>query len=164
MFYAGIGSRSAPRDVLNTMHKIACELRELGYILRSGGAPGADTAFEDGAGRDAEIFIPWPGFGNRRHGIVCGDVSWMRELAKDFHPAWESCSRGAKALHTRNVAQVLGQQESPASAFVVCWTPEGKGGGGTGQALRIAHFCGIPAYDLGAADGLERFRGEVLRV
>jgi hypothetical protein len=165
-FYAGVGSRSTPPDVLRTMHGIACELRELGYTLRSGGASGADTAFEDGAGKHGSVlYLPWQGFNNRTRGIVCGDVPWMREVAKDFHPAWEACSRGARAMHTRNVPQVLGEStDVAASSFVVCWTPGGAGGGGTGQALRIAHFCGIPVYDLGAADGLERFRAGVLKV
>ena len=42
--YAGIGSRSTPRPVLLFMGEIAGMLADYGLTLRSGGAPGADTA------------------------------------------------------------------------------------------------------------------------
>lgn len=48
MYYAGVGSRETPQDILNTMYKIGKYLASKGYTLRSGGAIGADTAFENG--------------------------------------------------------------------------------------------------------------------
>lgn len=39
--------------------------------------------------------------------------------------------------------------------FVVCWTKEAKGGGGTGQALRIARDRGIAVYDLDDDNALD---------
>lgn len=47
--YAGIGSRKTPKNVLDFMFEIGKELALLGYVLRSGGAEGADSAFEKGA-------------------------------------------------------------------------------------------------------------------
>ena len=47
-YYAGVGSRETPLDVLKTMWKIGNYLATKGYTLRSGGAKGADTAFENG--------------------------------------------------------------------------------------------------------------------
>lgn len=55
-YYAGIGSRKSPQDILKFMVKIAKSLSD-SYILRSGGAVGADKAFEYGA-KDKEIFRP----------------------------------------------------------------------------------------------------------
>ena len=46
--YAGIGSRETPPQVLEQMRKIGTFLAERHYVLRSGGAKGADTAFELG--------------------------------------------------------------------------------------------------------------------
>jgi hypothetical protein len=60
--YAGIGSRQTPDHVLAAITAVAKVLAERGYILRSGGAEGADTAFEKGAGKATEIFLPWRGF------------------------------------------------------------------------------------------------------
>ena len=47
--YTGIGSRNTPADMMLTIAKVGFALGSLGYTLRSGGAQGADTAFEQGA-------------------------------------------------------------------------------------------------------------------
>lgn len=48
--YAGVGSRETPPQVLAVMRSAARVLASRGWILRSGGALGADSAFEAGAG------------------------------------------------------------------------------------------------------------------
>jgi hypothetical protein len=155
-FYAGIGSRETPRDVLRGMAGIAGRLGAKSYILRSGGADGADGAFEIGASTyGKEIYLPWAGFNGRMHSetFVAGDSVWMQGIARQHHPRWSSLSGAAKKLHTRNVAQILGNvQGGPISEFVICWTLDGKGEGGTGQAIRIARAYGVPVYDLALPD------------
>ena len=47
-FYAGIGSRETPIPILNQMTRIGSFLAPKNYTLRSGGAKGADSAFEQG--------------------------------------------------------------------------------------------------------------------
>jgi hypothetical protein len=32
--------------------------------------------------------------------------------------------------------------------MVICYTPGGRSGGGTGQAIRVAELYGIPVFDL----------------
>lgn len=161
-FYAGVGSRETPAAALDEMARIAQHLRERGYILRSGGADGADTAFERGAANAKRIYLPWKGF-NGRDGIVAGDCSGLAATAAQHHPAWWRLTQGARKLHTRNVAQVLGwTPEEVHSKFVVCWTPGGEGGGGTGQALRIAEHYGIPTFDLADAASRVWFYGTYL--
>jgi hypothetical protein len=50
---------------------------------------------------------------------------------------------------SRNVHQVFGPtQTSALSDCVICWTKRARGGGGTGQAIRIANAFDIPVYDL----------------
>lgn len=168
--YAGIGSRQTPKLVLDLMQRIGSELARNGFTLRSGGAVGADTAFEEGAvsvqysgatvsnapallaSAGTEIFLPWDNFNGRKYGIVPFQNEYAEEamkIAEAYHPNWKACSKGAKLLHTRNVAQVLGHDLKSPSKFIVCWTEGGKGGGGTGQALRIAKGFNIPIFDLG---------------
>ena len=60
--FAGIGSRSTPDHVLQAMRKVAHRLAEMGYTLLSGGAAGADSAFEEGCFGRKEIYLPWTGF------------------------------------------------------------------------------------------------------
>ncbi len=161
-YYAGIGSRKTPTEIMHRMKDYATELEKRGYILRSGGADGADSAFESGVLLDLhkDIYLPWKGF-NGKSGIVVGDRADLREIAKAHHPVWFELSRGMRAMHTRNVAQILGHGSvALPSQFVLCWTPGARSGGGTGQAIRIAKAHHIPVYDL--ADTRNSFEKEWL--
>lgn len=147
--YAGIGSRETPTHILNQMNAIAVWLQGEGFTLRSGGAPGADTAFERGAGVKKEIYRP-------HHANAAA-----LELASVYHPAWHRCSDYAKKLHARNGFQVLGSDLKSPSEFVCCWTKDGKASGGTGQAIRIAEDRGIPVFNLHDATAEGRLRAHV---
>ena len=156
--YAGIGSRSTPADVLAQMRLMGSRLARLGMHLRSGGADGADSAFEDGAldiGVASSIFLPWPRFNGRASGIV-PDLAKGGEIARLHHPAWERLTEGARRLHSRNSYQVLGEFLNDPARFVLCWTADGCEGaasrskktGGTGMAIAIADLHGIPVINM----------------
>ena len=54
--YAGIGSRRTPDDVLRLMSRLAAQLYQRSWVLRTGGADGADDAFLSGLGHhDARL-------------------------------------------------------------------------------------------------------------
>jgi hypothetical protein len=161
--YAGIGSRQTPSDVLLMMRAAAARLAERGFILRTGGAEGADRAFFDGAqsvGGRIELYLPWPTFWTPpsfagvefqtypSHGAY--------ELAERYHSNWKNLRRSIRSLHARNAHQVLGHELDEPAKFILCWTPEGSGVGGTGQALRMAPDYGIPVIDLGRPEARER--------
>lgn len=154
MLYAGIGSRSSPRDVLEVMQYIGGYLANIGWTLRSGHADGADMAFEMGATEQngkLEIFLPWDGFNGAKQSathIVPSFKGQMMDIAATHHPYWHRLSNGAQKLHARNVCQILGANCDAPVDCVICWTPEAKSGGGTGQAIRIANTYGIPVFDL----------------
>ena len=57
----------------------------------------------------------------------------------------------------RNGCQVLGLNLDDPVDAVVCWTKDGKGGGGTGQAIRIAKSRNIPIFDIAIPGKLEEF-------
>lgn len=169
--YTGVGSRQTPAPVLALMRGLAVHLAQHGYTLRSGGANGADTAFEAGAhAGSAEIYLPWAGF-NERHGsrylVMRGDPLWERAtaLATAVHPFWSNLSNGARALHARNVFQVLGRDLETPSKFLLCWTPCGGDGvrttgystGGTRTAIVIAEQFHVPVFNLAQRDALDRF-------
>lgn len=157
--YAGVGSRETPFEVLRLMKHMGAALAMHGWTLRSGHAPGADQAFEEGArlGRGKmEIYLPWDGFEGARHDGVSYFTGFgtpelgekATRIAAHFHPAWNNCPDGAKKMHTRNVQQVGGRNLDTAIDMIICWTKDGKGGGGTGQAIRIAKHYDIPVFDL----------------
>ncbi len=154
-FYAGIGSRETPADIIEVMYALAAELAVQGYVLRSGGASGADTAFEQGCDSvrgDKRIYLPWATRNGRKiepPQVQAGSEPEAYALAARHHPAWGNCSPGAQALHARNSHIVLGRDLQHPALFVLCWTQGASGRGGTGQGIRIAKARGIPVYDLG---------------
>lgn len=158
-YYAGVGSRETPEAILSLMTDIGYSMARRGWVLRSGGADGADKAFLDGAmaGMDPQllepwpdIYLPWPNFNGHAEGPWHNKpYEWATPIAEDFHPAWNRLGRGGKLLMTRNVHQIMGPAiDSRWSEFVICWTKNGKIAGGTGQALRIADRYGVPVYNL----------------
>ena len=67
IYYAGIGSRSTHQEVLKAFEYRGEELAMRGYMLRSGGANGVDSAFEKGCVKvngEKEIYLPWKEFNN----------------------------------------------------------------------------------------------------
>lgn len=160
--YAGIGSRETPSDVLTLMEYAADHLAASGWTLRSGNAPGADQAFGRGHLRTLcndriELYLPWKEFEAAalrgwEDGIIARTEPQPEAyaIAEQFHPNWAALKRGGRALQARNVHQILGHDvtQPSLSKFVLCWTPGAKGGGGTGQAIRIATHYGVPVFDL----------------
>lgn len=151
MIYAGIGPRKTPKEILDHMTAIGERRANAGDILRSGGANGADSAFELGCDRangSKEIYLPWQGF-NGKNGIVPAfEFRVMAEkIARDLHPAWGACSDGARKLLTRNVFQMLGENLATPADCVITWIdPNEKKEGGTGFALRVAKHFNIPIF------------------
>jgi hypothetical protein len=85
--YLGAGSRESPPDILALMRRIAAALAHRGWALRSGGAPGADTAFEEGAraaGSRIGLYLPWRGFAGRMRDVVLHEATQL---------AWEMAPR-----------------------------------------------------------------------
>ena len=140
--YTGIGSRKTPQNILLQMTELAEGLETCSWILRSGGAKGADTAFEEGT-LVKEIFLPT--------GVIPDNAF---EIAALHHPTWGGLKPYVKLLHARNVQQILGKNLDSTTKFVVCWTPDGaettttKDTGGTGQAIRVANAYKVPVYNL----------------
>lgn len=163
-YYAGIGSRETPDDIMALMRRAGRILALKGYTLRSGGAPGADSAFEEGCDEvhgSKVIFLGWKGFNGK-------DSPWVNAtpqayaMAEQFHPGWAHLTRGPRSLMARNSHQIMGWDMQTPAGFVLCYTPDGclrnedrrtktktrPGTGGTGQAIGIASAHGIPVYNL----------------
>jgi len=155
-YYAGIGSRQTPKDILGVMKRLAAKLSEDGWTLRSGGAEGADKAFQAGADPQ-QVIVFRPQHAQANH----------LQHAALFHPAWDKCSDYAKKLHGRNSMIILGVGLDEPVKFVVCWTPGAQLKGGTAQGMRIAQRNDIPIFNLANPQHLARIkaylRGEKLR-
>ena len=151
-YYAGIGARNTPDPILSKMENFAKALNDLGYHLRSGGAKGADSAFE------------------RATPYTCREIFTEKDatpesiqLTKYYHPNWKACNELMKRFHGRNLMIILGKNLRTPVDFVVCYTWNGKESGGTGQALRIAYGNKITIYNLFHEDHEKYLESFILR-
>jgi hypothetical protein len=157
-YYSGVGSRNTPPAVCEVIEQVAANLRDRGYILRSGRADGADAAFEYAAGSKAHLYVPWGAFGSDRPLNGCPKVSvpngyLLAEamgMAADIHPAWDKVSGPGRLLHARNCFQVLGDNLDTPSDLLICYaTPDKRSvKGGTRTAVELAKKFDIPIYNL----------------
>jgi len=168
MIYAGIGSRETPEEVLIKMEKIAfCLAQRYDAVLRSGGAIGADSAFEAGCDRangKKEIFYAkeWQ---NR---IKPTKEAWKEAeyIASQIHPAWDRCNEYVRKLHSRNCFQILGVGLNSPVDMVVCYAKEYKYGdpqGGTRTAIMLAREHNLPVYNLFVDGMIEKLRRLVVK-
>lgn len=171
-YYAGIGSRRIPADICKLMSDVAEKLALRGLVLRSGGAEGADVAFEKGCNRvqgAKQIFYTDHWFNSVAEGYsYVGDSCYLKYLwaeaesvAARYHPYWSFLKPYSRKLMTRNSFQIAGKNLGEPAEFVLCWTPDAavsetsRETGGTGQAIRIANALGIKVYNFANPKHLE---------
>ena len=155
-FYAGIGSTKTPEHIQEKMTEIAKLLEIKRYTLRSGGATGADTAFENGVRHRKEIFYQYDYILSDAECVpyAKSELKFSSEMCDRFHPIGKKLRGRTRDLISRNTFQIFGIGDTQNVDFVICYTQDGSEGitsqltGGTGQALRIAKAYHIPIYNL----------------
>lgn len=166
-YYTGVGSRTTPPEILTLMGYLAKQLAARKYIVRTGGADGADTAFAEAVPNTrVHLFLPYKGFNKLYRAHLAHPSLEAYTMASQAHPVWGRLTPGAKALHARNCHQVLGRSLESPSDFLVCWTPDGcetedersTTTGGTGTAIVIANRHGIPVFNLAKAGAHDRLQ------
>lgn len=135
--YAGIGSRDTPFLMLEKLSFVAGKLDNKGFLLRSGGAKGADRAFEL-ASTCKEIISPNDPIPEEAF-----------EMAKRYHTHWHNLDDFGRRAHARNMMVIMGQYLDDPVAFVVCWTEQGAPVGGTATGIRCAESNEIPVFNFG---------------
>jgi len=172
---AGFGSRSTPKPVLDLMTRFASAAVTAGGVIASGHCLGADLAFETGAcsvnPASFHRCLPWASYnsnitvpGGKGCAVtVLADlpaqerVAIATEAAK-HHPVWERLSNGVQLLHGRNI--LIGHN----AMYGVCYTKNGRGGGGTGQCIRYLKSLDVAVCDLGDPVALAKLTNLVTRL
>lgn len=173
-----VGSRKAPREALTTFRILGSLIASKGGLVATGHAEGIDWAAERGVmdACDTEqladhmlIVLPNQNFMadkhfDRRNPNRAGFFVPSEQASPDVYARatdiarsvmdkahWGNLTDSHKALHTRNVFQVLGRDLlSPVDA-VFSWCPVTKSGnfkGGTRTALEIAKTMDIPYLNM----------------
>lgn len=169
LIFTGIGSRSITPQEQDVIIEISETLADVGFILRSGKADGADAAFQIGYQQyknftkqmipvQAEIFIPWDGFNKENRlleddwDIVFGENETAWQMVKRIHKRPDQLKHGPRLLHMRNCAQVLGKDLDKPSLFVLYCADEewitGEVSGGTRTAVELARSLGIRTFNI----------------
>ena len=146
-YYTGVGSRQTPLEMLAFCTAYAEVLESYGLILRSGGASGADLAFERGVKKPENKIVLRP----------CHSTQEAETIASQIHPAWQMCNEFARKLHGRNVQLVLGEDLQQPSEFVVAWTLNGAAVGGTRTPLVLAQQRGVPTFNVAILEQQRQF-------
>lgn len=164
MTYAGVGHRdlngftepNTGEPIQNVMAWVAGELEKMGYSLNSGGAKGADAAFEFGVKDSGHKTI-----------FRSTDASEeTRAIAQELHPAHEKLQGHALDLFARNTNQIFGRNLDQIVDFVLCYTKDGceshttrtRDSGGTGQAIEMASRKGVPVFNMKNPDWFSRLK------
>ena len=157
----GIGSREVPYKYVDWIYDIACYLASNNFKLRSGGALGSDTIFQEAfesMGAPMEIYLPWDNFENNKVNNIdtfLVNNQKCKPYTDKYHPNPSRLSSGAYKLMNRNVHQILGRGLNTPSDLIVCYTDMGKLVGGTSQAIRIADSLKIPIINVGSMSSYE---------
>ncbi len=157
-FYTGVGSRETPNNIRSLMTGVAKKLNEYNYTLRSGGAKGADYAFEIGSEK-CDIYSV-----SEKHKPISKKPNIIPNL-EDYRELVKLCCRHyknitnqyAKDLHTRNICQVIGHDITNIvrSDFLLCYTKFGDYVGGTTTAIRCAEHFDVPIFNFGIYDNID---------
>lgn len=139
--YAGIGSRRTPENTLSIITKLASLLCAKRFILRSGGAIGADSAFEKGC--DAILSTRKEIYKTKT--VTTEALDLTKELLGNEH--WNNCDEPARKLHARNIQLILGLDLKIPVKFIICWTDQ-INRGGTRTSVLIAEKHNIPVFNL----------------
>lgn len=151
----GIGTRTPPEELKPVVVRIARMLYDRGYTLRSGGADGMDSLFEEGFPDRKEIYLPWKKF-NKNLSPLFEIAPEALQMASEHHAVWSQLSPAAKRLMARNCYQALGLDLKTPSDLVVCYTWDGCQShltrsiktGGTGMAIELASLNKIPVINM----------------
>lgn len=169
--YAGIGSRKAvtTKTVEPLMRQCVEHLNAFNAICRSGGAEGPDEWCET-TSTNVERYLPFAKFRIdtiKQTPYIKTIKTWelpkhiqqqALQLAIEVAPHVKFARYGVQIMHGRNPFQIFGQDLNDPVDFVLCWTKYGKIEGGTATAINLALKNNIPVFNLGAVDGLSKFK------
>lgn len=163
-YYAGLGSRETPADVLRLMARLGRTLTDKGFSLASGDAKKADYAFYVGArlspnfyNTQPRIYLSRDGYRGRYHDPANGFINAQlypeqflkaQEMAFKVRGSWNGLNEWGIELHSRNVFQILGHTLDWPVRGVYFWaephrTKKWTVSGGTNTAIQIARAFGI---------------------
>jgi hypothetical protein len=163
--YAITGNKDIPHDIRDRMLNVVRKLESKGFICRTGGMEGiedmAEKCIKDP--RNLELHLPWKNFADKESKFTfTSDL--VKELAKKFHPAWDSLKLPIQGFLAKNARIVLGKDAHSHCMFLMVWTQDGAEKavertaqtGSAGHAIAIANRMNIPVFNFAKPDAESR--------
>lgn len=148
--YCGVGNGYIGAGITSILEEIGKVMAINGYVLRSGGGKGADSAFERGCDSvegKKEIFLPEAGYnGSDSKLFDLPKEDEARKIAAKYHHSWNMISASIKKVMTRTSYEVFGEDLTDPVEFVIGYVTDS---GSAEQVLRVARAYNIPVYNLG---------------
>lgn len=152
--YAANGDKNTPEEMIETMTKLAKELDDMGFTLRTNGGLVVGTTFENASTRK-EIYLPWKKF-NDKVGYMHKVSPAAIELAIRFFSKLADMKDYMKNIVGSNSHMMLGENLRDPVKFLVVWTPDGVEDGTkvtaktgyTSNCIKIATASKIPVFNL----------------
>lgn len=167
-YITGVGSRNTPQWALDEITSISKALRSDNYVVRSGGAKGADRAFQDAFGDNTEIYLPWDNFnglnsydGTHINASKLDNFEKAKYIASMHCKHWDRLKDSHKVLHGRNAYQVLGFNLDSPSMVLICYAETVSVShvkGGTNTAVQIALSHNVPVFNIYKECDLRRIK------
>lgn len=162
--YYMTGNKDTPDGIIDTMKRLAKELESFNYTLRLGGLVGPDTLLSEAA-KKTELYLPWKDFDNKVSKNYFNTPQSL-EVAKRFHPSFDTLKPVIHAFLAMNARIVLGSKLDSPVRFVICWSEDGaetgkektSRTGNVGHVIAIASNMLIPVFNLGKPDAEQRFK------
>ena len=134
--YAGFGSWNTPAHIVVVIESLGRALAEAGWTLRTGGAAGAESAFERGC--DA--------VGGRKE--LVGRPADIESASAQFWPEtllpWAQLSANTRALLAQSACQILGPDLDAPAKFLAYWKSTDGRSFEIDHALQIAAAHAVP--------------------
>lgn len=160
--YAVVSNRDVPVPVLGQMSEIAKMLDGLGFTCRVDGGEGASASVEPVDCRK-ELILAWKGFNEKESAFTYNQPEAF-EIAKLFHPTYDSLKPAIQAFLARNARVVMGQTLKSPIMFLVVYTEDGaetlkertSKTGFAGHLIAMACGLGVPVFNLQRPDAYQR--------
>jgi effector-binding domain-containing protein len=162
--YVGTGNKDIPPNIAEIFKRLAKELHELGYILRTGCLDGTEQVLES-CDVAKEVHIPWKGFNDRdtKFSYVAPEA---KILAARYQPGYDGLKPVIQAFLAKNVRLVMGQNVKSPALFALIWSEDAAETvqeksvktGSVGHVIVIASLLKIPIFNLARPDAEARLK------
>lgn len=161
-------NREVPESFKESLKPLIKDLSDAGYTVRITSVKGLEEAFNIGFARK-ELVLAWKGFEEQEADNYFNTPNSF-EIAKKFHPTYNSMKPAVQAFLARNVRLVLGKELKSVPLFMLTWSLDGaetfieKTGrtGFVGHPMSMCHALHIPVFNLAKPDAETKLRKQFL--